>query len=276
MVLPRIELLPESGIGTPVVAEIGAHIGTHVDPLVAAEAITPSPGTLLSGSRVLGNQVLDGLSDEQRRAIDPYLAEVVLEKGNLLDVEGREISRVYFPTGALISIFAGNSNGQGIEVASIGNNGMTAPSILLEDTTSPGDTIVQMGGHAWSIAAPMLRQLADSDCHLRRYLLGRINLTLREFMDVSLSAGRLTITVRLARWLVHATQRVGSQRLIITHAALADILAVRRPSITLGLQMLEGYGLIRSTRRVIMVRNPEGLTELARLNGQGSNSRGSN
>ena len=92
-------------------------------------------------------------------------------------------------------------------------------------------------------------------------------------MDASLSAGRLTVPERLARWLVHATHRVGSQRLIITHTALADILAVRRPSVTLGLQMLEGYGLIRSTRRVVMVRNPEGLTDLARLNGQSSNDR---
>lgn len=241
---------------------------TGIGPLIGSDGTMP-------GSRVLGNQVLDGLSAEQRRAIDPHLEEVVLRKGDLLDAEGQEVSRVYFPLDALISIFAGNSNGQGIEVASIGNNGMTALSILLADTTAPGDTRVQMSGRAWSIAAPVLIQLAERDCHLRRYLLGRISLALRDFMDASLSAGCLTVVERLARWLVRATHRVGSLRLVITHAALADILAVRRPSVTLGLQMLEGYGLIRSTRRVVMVGNLEGLTDLARLNGQGSNGRGS-
>lgn len=265
----------ETQVGAAIGTRIGTHVGALVATLVGPERPLTQPGVLLPGCRVLGNQVLDGLSPEQRRAIDPLLDEVVLRKGDILDSEGTAVGRVYFPVDSLISIFAGNSNGQGIEVASIGNNGMTAPSILLDDATAPGDTIVQMGGHAWSIAAPALTQLADSDCHLRRYLLGRISLALRDFMDASLSAGRLTVTERLARWLVRATLRVGSQRLIITHAALADILAVRRPSVTLGLQMLEGYGLIRSTRRVVTVRNPEGLTDLARLNGQSLNGRGS-
>jgi CRP-like cAMP-binding protein len=215
-----------------------------------------------------GNEVLDGLSAEQHLALRGHLEEAVLKTGDLLDAEGQEVQRVYFPIDALISIFAGKSQGEGIEAASIGSNGMTAPSALLDDTIALGDTVVQLGGRAWWIPVSTLRQLAESDPDLRSHLLGRICQVLRDIMDTSLCAGRYSITQRLARWLVQATNSVGAQRLVITHAALAAILGVRRPSVTLGLQTIEGYGFIRSTRRTIVLRDPEGLADLARLNGR--------
>ena len=51
---------------------------------------------------------------------------------------------------------------------------------------------------------------------------------------------------------------------LITHDALAEVLGVRRPSVTTGLQVLEGRHLIRSTRRAIVVLDPQGLAEVAR------------
>jgi Mn-dependent DtxR family transcriptional regulator len=45
---------------------------------------------------------------------------------------------------------------------------------------------------------------------------------------------------------------------------LAEVLGVRRPSITTSLQTLEGRHLIRSTRRSIVVLDPAGLAGLAR------------
>lgn len=217
---------------------------------------------------LLGNQILDGLPAEQRSAVSVHLEEVALKTGDLLDAEGQEVSRVYFPIDGLISIFAGNSRGQGIEVASIGSDGMTAPSALLDDTAALGDTTVQIGGRAWQIPVATLRQLAESDAQLRRYLFGSIRLALRDILDRSLSGGRLSIIERLARWLAQATHRVGSRPLVITHGALAVILGVRRPSVTVGLQTIEGYGLIRSTRRAIVVRDIKGLTDLGRLEGR--------
>jgi CRP-like cAMP-binding protein len=243
---------------------------TMLDPL-SAESTTDTllldPVGALATPPPLGNEILDGLGAEQQRVLRDHLEEIVLQTGDLLDAEGQEVSRVYFPVDALISIFAGKSCREGIEAASIGSNGMTAPSVLLDDPTALGDTVVQLGGRAWWVPVPILRQLADSDPELRSYLFGRIRQALRDIMDASVCAGRFTITERLARWLVQATHRVGAQRLAITHSALASILGVRRPSVTIGLQTIEGYGLIRSTRRSIVLRDLEGLSDLARLNG---------
>jgi CRP-like cAMP-binding protein len=56
--------------------------------------------------------------------------------------------------------------------------------------------------------------------------------------------------------------RVGDS-VTITHEFLAIMLGVRRPGVTVALQMLEGQALIRANRGEIIIRDRQGLTELA-------------
>ena len=82
-------------------------------------------------------------------------------------------------------------------------------------------------------------------------------------MDNASYGSRGTIVERLARWLLQASQRLRSKHLALTHDVLAEILGVRRPSVSTALAVIEGKGLIRSTRRAIVVLDPEGLEKLA-------------
>ena len=188
----------------------------------------------------------------------------MLRHGEVLDVAGQPIGHVYFPAEGLISIFAGTTSATRIEVASIGCDGMTAPGILLGDSISHGHSLVQAAGSAWRIPASTLLRLTEADAGLRRHLLHQVGTALRHLADTASYSGRATIIERLARWLLQATYRLGCRRLDLTHDALAEILGVRRPSITTGLQTLEGRHLIRSTRRAIVVLDPAGLADLAR------------
>lgn len=210
------------------------------------------------------NAVLDSLPPTARAALATSLERVLLPRGEVLDMADQPVGHVYFPVEALISIFAGATAATLIEVASIGRDGMTAPGVLLGDMTSPGHTTVQAPGSAWRIPASTLQRLADGDANLRRHLLVQVGVALRQLADTVSYSGRATIVERLARWLLQATERLGCRRLDLTHDVLAEILGVRRPSVTTGLQMLEGRHLIRSTRRTIVVLDPSGLAELSR------------
>jgi CRP-like cAMP-binding protein len=210
-----------------------------------------------------GNAVLDSLPATAKPALAALVERVPLRFGEVLDVPDRPVDYVFFPVEGLLSIFAGSTAASRIEAASIASDGMTAPGILLGDRTSPGQTVVQASGSAWRIPADSLRQLSDSDAGLRLHLLGHVAVTLRHLADTLSYSGRATIIERLARWLVQASHRLGSQRLELTHDGLAEILGVRRPSITTSLQALEGRHLIRSTRRAIIVLDPAGLAKLA-------------
>jgi CRP-like cAMP-binding protein len=58
---------------------------------------------------------------------------------------------------------------------------------------------------------------------------------------------------RLARWLLMNHDRLEGDRINLTHNQLAVMLGVRRATVTDALHVLEGAGLIRSTRGLIDV-----------------------
>ena len=213
---------------------------------------------------VFSNAILDALPPAAKTALAASLEHVPLRRGEVLDLPDRPVGYVYFPVEGLISVFVGASAATRIEAASIGHDGMTAPGLLLGDSNSPGQAVVQAAGTAWRIPADTLYQLSENDSELRHYLLGKVGGSLRHLAETLSYSGRATIVERLARWLLQATWRLGRRRLELTHDALAEILGVRRPSVTTSLQLLEGRHLIRSTRRAVVILDPTGLAELAR------------
>lgn len=212
---------------------------------------------------MFGNAILDSLGLVERHLLARSLERVALRVGECLEPAGQPVGYVYFPVEGLISMFAGATPGTRIEIASVGSSGMTGPGVLLGDMTA-GEAVVQATGSAWRIAAGPLQQLADLHPALHRTLLAHVGVALRQIMDAACYSGRATIVERLAHWLLQAAQRLDGRRLVITHDTLAEILGVRRPSVTTGLQVLEGRHLIRSTRRAIVVLDPQGLADAAR------------
>ena len=71
------------------------------------------------------------------------------------------------------------------------------------------------------------------------------------------------IDERLARWILVCDDRIASGELALTHQYLSVMLAVRRPSVTTALHVLEGNGLIRAARGLITIRDRAGLEDFA-------------
>ncbi|MPZ30896.1 MAG: helix-turn-helix domain-containing protein [Rhodospirillales bacterium] len=219
--------------------------------LIGAPTVAPDGTTF-------GNAILDMLGPAERCVLAPSLERVALRTGERLEPPGQPTAYVYFPVEGLISMFTGATAGTRIEIATVGSDGMIGQGVLLGDLTA-GEALVQAAGSAWRIASGTLQRLAELHPALRHHLLAHIGLALRQVMDAASYGGRATIVERLARWLVQAAHRLNSRRLAITHDSLAEILGVRRPSVTTALQALEGRHLIHSTRRAIVVLDPRGL-----------------
>jgi CRP-like cAMP-binding protein len=58
--------------------------------------------------------------------------------------------------------------------------------------------------------------------------------------------------------------RPEGDQIALTHEFMSLMLAVRRPSVTTALHILEGNGFIRSTRGTITIRDRPALEEFAR------------
>ncbi len=72
-----------------------------------------------------------------------------------------------------------------------------------------------------------------------------------------------SIDERLARWLLMCHDRVDGDEIALTHEFISLMLAVRRPSVTTALHVLEGYKLIRSERGRITIRDRQALETFA-------------
>jgi CRP-like cAMP-binding protein len=72
------------------------------------------------------------------------------------------------------------------------------------------------------------------------------------------------VNERLARWILMCHDRISGDELSLTHEYISVMLAVRRPSVTTALHVLEGNGFIRSTRGIVTIRNRTALEEFAR------------
>jgi CRP-like cAMP-binding protein len=72
-----------------------------------------------------------------------------------------------------------------------------------------------------------------------------------------------TIEARLARWILMTDDRLDGGELPLTHDFLSMMLGVRRPGVTLAVQVPEGGGLIRAERGRITVLDRTKLEEVA-------------
>jgi CRP-like cAMP-binding protein len=246
------------------VAEDNDVMAQEVGDLIQGCGYALAESAMADDELVFGNALLDSLGDDDRIALHPELERVSLRVGDRLEPAGCAAAHVYFPVEGLLSIFAGATPGTRIEIASIGREGMTAPDLALGGPAMMSELMVQVAGSAWRTATATLRQQVLLRPALQRLLLDRSGAMLCEIVESASYNGRATIAERLARWLLQASSRISSRQLAITHEALSEVLGVRRPSVSTGLQVLEGRRLIRATRRMIVLLDLDGLSGFAR------------
>jgi hypothetical protein len=174
---------------------------------------------------------------------------------------GARVDALYFPEDCLVSVVA-QVGRSAIEVGLIGREGVTSPFVVTGDTQSPFETFSQAAGTAYrapidDVRLALRRSETFATMLLRYYRAFEIQVT-----ATSVTNGQARLGERLARWLLMVSDRLGPH-FHITHDLLATMLAVRRSSVTLALQLLEGEGLIRSTRGHLVILDRRRLVDRA-------------
>jgi CRP-like cAMP-binding protein len=172
------------------------------------------------------------------------------------------IEHVFFIEEGFASIVAAVPRGRDTEVGLVGFEGMTGALVVLGDDRSVHDCYMQLAGHGIRIPVAAFRTALAESPTLRLFLLKYVQSLYIQASYTALVNARSKLEERLARWLLMCADRVGD-RVTITHEFLAIMLGVRRPGVTVGLQMLEGQALIRANRGEIIIRDRQGLSELA-------------
>jgi CRP-like cAMP-binding protein len=135
--------------------------------------------------------------------------------------------------------------------------------LLLDCDRTPHRVFMQVEGASYRIAAADLQAAIDASPSLRKSLLRYVQAFATQVTYTALSNALHSVEERLARWLLMSHDRQDSDEIPLTHDFLALMLAVRRPSVTIALHSLEGLGLIKATRGLVVIRKRLELEQFA-------------
>jgi len=209
------------------------------------------------------NALLRRLDPADLDRLKPHLRETFLDLHTPLEKAGHTIEFVYFPRSGLASVVAKKEWGANAEVGVIGFEGMTGSALVMGDDRAPHDCFIQIQSDALVIDASQFNSALATSGTLRPFLMRYVHAFHIQATYTALINARCKIEERLARWLLMCDDRVVGNRLVITHQYLAVMLGVRRPAVTVALQVIEGRGLIQSRRGEVIIRDREGLIHLA-------------
>jgi CRP-like cAMP-binding protein len=221
-----------------------------------------SNGTMMD-MQASANLLLGRLSDAARARLAPHLTRVHLEQGTQLETVGDPVRTVYFPEDALVSVIASLPRSRDIEVGVIGRDGISAPGVALGDRQSSYLVIIQIAGMAQRLETGILFEALADTPEIKQMLDRFARAFMVQAASTALANGRSRLEDRLARWILMVQDRIGGDRIPLTHEFLSVMLGVRRAGVTDTLHILEGKNLIRSNRGEIIIRDRDGLVVLA-------------
>jgi CRP-like cAMP-binding protein len=210
------------------------------------------------------NGLLAALSAEDNILIEPHFERTFLKKHSLLIEPNLPIRHVHFFQSAIASVVAISPEGHEAEAGMIGCDGMSAPPLVLDTDRTPNRVVIQVDGEAWRMPAETFRTLLAGSptfaSAMRRYAQAFQIQT----AHTALSNATHGVEERLARWLLMCHDRSAGDEMALTHEFLSLMLAVRRPSVTTALHVLEGMRMIRARRGNIIMRDRAALEDYAR------------
>jgi CRP-like cAMP-binding protein len=205
------------------------------------------------------NRLLASLPKEESNRVVSQCTRVSLAIKDLVyEVDG-PISHAYFPETGVISLLIVVGGDKPVEVGTIGNEGMVGLPVFLGTQQSPHRAVTQIPCEALKMKAEaFLEELTrNSPLHglMHRYTQTILNQTAQLVACNQLH----TVEERMCRWLLMAHDRVDSDEFPLTQEFLAEMLVVRRPSVTVNARVLQQAGLIRYNRGRVTVLDREGL-----------------
>jgi CRP-like cAMP-binding protein len=215
---------------------------------------TPSPAAAPR------NRFLARLPEVEYRRLLPLLQPVTLAAEQILYEPRGPIDYAYFPTGSVLSALTVMRDGNAIEVATVGNEGLVG-HYGFGGRTSPHRVVVQVGDGAHRIVSRALQEEAEAtkDGPLQDLLAGYHVAFLAQVSQSVACNGLHRLEQRCCRWLLMTRDRVGSDDLKLTHEFLAIMLGARRASVTEVLRPLQEEGLVCSHRGRITILDGAGM-----------------
>ena len=201
------------------------------------------------------NKLLASLPQGVLMRLWPRFRPVQLAFGEAVQVAGAPIPAVLFLETGFASAVVTLENGDQVEVAQIGAEGILGTALVLGKNHFRFDSFMQCAGSGLAIEPDSLREAMEESPVLRQRLLGYALAKMRQIAQIAACNGRHLTEQRLARWLLMAQDRAGTAQFAITHDRLSMLLGLRRAGVTMAAGRLQEAGAIRYGRGRLEIVN---------------------
>jgi CRP-like cAMP-binding protein len=245
---------------------MGAHLSPVATRFLCGDVrATPTGGfavhTIDLGPR--RNKLLASLPREDFELLIPQLSSVQLAQGTVLAEPSVEVDQVYFPLSGAVSLLVVMRNGKTIETGTVGREGVVGAMSGIASCEWQVRAIAKLPMFARKIASTEFRKAVSSSRAIADLCI-RCNEGLLTQARIGAACNAVhQIEARFCRWLLETRDRAESDTIMLTHEFLAQMLGVRRTTVTETSIKIEAAGAISCSRGVIKIIDLEAVKAMA-------------
>jgi CRP-like cAMP-binding protein len=210
------------------------------------------------------NHLLLSLPVAEYALLEPHMKDIPLKQGTILSEQGENIEHVYFPHSGMVSVVIVLADGEkAVETATVGREGAIGAVAGLGPRRATARAIVQVAGTGSRIPSRQFQAAVRQSPLLRDFVVRYQEMLLHQAQQSTACNALHEARPRLCRWLLQTHDRVDSDVIALTQEFLAQMLGVRRTTVTELARGLQKKGLVRYKRGKIEVLDRDGLEECA-------------
>lgn len=207
----------------------------------------------------LQNQLLASLPEAEWERWLPQLELVDLPLGKVLYESGGQMSYVYFPTSAIVSLLYVLESGASAEIAVVGFEGVVGISIFMGGGSTPSRALVQSAGKGFRLRADTIKAEFERSGPVMHLMLRYTQALITQMTQTAVCNRHHSLDQQLCRWLLLSLDRLPGNELTMTQELISNMLGVRREGVTEAALKIQASGLISYTRGRIRVLDRAGL-----------------
>ena len=199
------------------------------------------------------NQLLTALPEKDYERLRPDLEPVPLPLGWTVYGAGDRHEYLYFLTAGIVSRVSLTENGASAEFAVTGREGVIGVASFLGGEYMPSHAVVLSAGYAYRLGADLLRNELEHDGPMPHLLLHYTQALIAQTAQIAVCNRHHSLEQQMCRWILSCLDRLLSNELTVTQELIANMLGVRRESVTEAAGRLKKAGLIHYNRGHITV-----------------------
>jgi CRP-like cAMP-binding protein len=209
------------------------------------------------------SKLLAALPRDDFKLLENHFTLMPMAQRTPLFDPGDEVEHVTFPLSGMVSLLVILKNGDAVETATVGREGVVGAMSGLGLHTSRVRAVIQLPGMFARITSLQFRKGAAASKAIS-------DMSIR-YNETLLAQARITaacniahaVEARFCRWLLQSHDCAESDAVPLTHEFLSEMLGVRRTSVTEVAIRMQDAGVISYTRGVIKIIDLAKLKKLS-------------